>query len=91
VSARDRLAVIISAELLDLVDAYVDERVALTVAEFTPAATNGVPEWLTLAAAAERLDCSVDAVRMRVKRGRLQARHQGRRVYVSRASVDGLA
>jgi hypothetical protein len=91
VSARDRLVGIVSAELLDLVDAYVDERVAIAVAEFTPAATNGMSEWLTLAAAAERLDCSVDAVRMRAKRGRLEVRHQGRRVYVSRASVDGLA
>ena len=44
--------------------------------------------WLTLDQEADRLACSVDAVRMRVKRGRLEARHHGRRVYVSRSSVD---
>jgi hypothetical protein len=48
------------------------------------------PEWLTLAEAGVRLGCSPDAVRMRVKRGRLQARHQGRRIYVSAASVERL-
>ena len=46
--------------------------------------------WLTLAEAAERLGCSPDAVRMRVKRGRLRARRQGRRVYVSAPDVDGI-
>jgi hypothetical protein len=48
------------------------------------------PAWLTLEQAAKQLDCSADAVRMRVNRGRLVARHQGRRVYVSRRSVEGL-
>jgi DNA-directed RNA polymerase specialized sigma24 family protein len=90
VSARDRLAGIVSAELLDLVDAYVDERVAAAVAESTPATTNLAHEWLTLEQAGQRLSCSVDAVRMRAKRGRLEKRHVGRRVYVSRASVEGV-
>jgi hypothetical protein len=89
VTDRDRLAGIIGAELLDLIDAYLDERVEARVAELAPTATNGAPEWLTLEQAGERLDCSVDAVRMRAKRGRLVSRHIGRRVYVSRASVDG--
>jgi excisionase family DNA binding protein len=48
------------------------------------------PEWLTLAQAAARLGCTSDAVRMRVKRGRLEARRQGRRLYVSAASVERL-
>jgi excisionase family DNA binding protein len=47
--------------------------------------------WLTVDEAAEQLACSRAAVRMRVKRGRLEARRQGRRVYVSRDSVDRLA
>ncbi len=47
--------------------------------------------WLTLAEAGERLGVSPDAVRMRAKRGRLEVRHHGRRVYVSAASVDRLA
>jgi excisionase family DNA binding protein len=46
--------------------------------------------WLTLAEAAERLGCSRDAVRMRVRRGRLEHRYQGRRLYVSAESVDRL-
>lgn len=47
--------------------------------------------WLTLPQAGERLGCSPDAVRMRVKRGRLEYKRQGRRLYVSRASVDALS
>jgi excisionase family DNA binding protein len=50
---------------------------------------NGV-RWLTLEQAAARLGCSPDAVRMRVKRKRLEGRRQGRRLYVSAASVDDL-
>ena len=46
--------------------------------------------WLTLAEAADRLGCSPDAVRMRARRGRLDTRHQGRRLYVSAASVEAL-
>jgi len=46
--------------------------------------------WLTLAQAGERLGCSPDAVRMRVKRGRLEHRRQGRRLYVAASSVDDL-
>jgi len=46
--------------------------------------------WLTLREAAERLGCTPDAVRMRIKRGRLEHRHHGRRLYVSAASVEQL-
>jgi hypothetical protein len=49
------------------------------------------PLWLTYEQAAERAACSIDAVRMRAKRGRYQTHHVGRRAYVSRASVDGTA
>ena len=85
-NARDRLGAAVSAQLMELIDAYVDERVAQALA-----AIDSRPPWLTLEQAAERLDCSRDAVRMRVKRGRLVARRDGRRVYVSRDSVDRLA
>ena len=47
-------------------------------------------EWLTLEQAGRRLGCSPDAVRMRVKRGRLRTRRPGRRVYVSAVSVSDL-
>jgi excisionase family DNA binding protein len=46
--------------------------------------------WLTLHEAAEQLGCTPDAVRMRIKRGRLEHRRHGRRIYVSAASVDRL-
>jgi excisionase family DNA binding protein len=51
-------------------------------------AADAARRWLTLEEAGERLGCSADAVRMRLKRGRLEARRQGRRVYVSAASVE---
>ncbi len=89
-TGRDRLAGLLGAELLAALDAYVDERVAQALAAAAPAG-NGAAAWLTLEQAAERLGCSADAVRMRAKRGRLEHKRQGRRVYVSRASVDGLA
>jgi excisionase family DNA binding protein len=73
----------------DLVET-VTQRAAAIVLERC-ALAESEPLWLTLDQAAQRLDCSTDAVRMRVKRGRLVARHQGRRVYVSRQSVDGLS
>jgi excisionase family DNA binding protein len=61
--------------------------------ELDDAITNRLAErkpWLTLAEAAERLGCSTDAVRMRVKRGRLEHRRQGRRLYISAESLDRL-
>jgi excisionase family DNA binding protein len=48
------------------------------------------PRWLTLEQAAPRLGCSRDAVRMRARRGRLEHRYQGRRLYVSADAVDRL-
>jgi excisionase family DNA binding protein len=47
-------------------------------------------KWLTLDEAAVQLGCSRDAIRMRVVRGRLEARRQGRRLYVSAQSVQNL-
>jgi helix-turn-helix protein len=46
--------------------------------------------WLTLSEAAGRLGCTPDAVRMRVRRGRLEHCYQGRRLYVSADSIDRL-
>jgi excisionase family DNA binding protein len=64
--------------------------VVLEALEHERTAKNGA-RWLTLEQAAKRLDCSPDAVRMRVKRKRLEGRRQGRRLYVSAASVDDLS
>jgi len=71
--------------LVAAIEQLVDERVARAVAELR------VPPppspWLTVQQAAEFLGCTEDAVRMRIKRGRMMARRQGRRVYVARSSV----
>jgi len=88
VTARDRLRVVLAPDLLELIEAMVDERVDARMTEL--AAATEAPEWLTLEQAGARLGCSPDAVRMRAKRGWLATRHVGRRVYVSRASVDGV-
>jgi excisionase family DNA binding protein len=70
------------------------ERIAMRAAEIVlerqAAAAGEARRWLTLEEAGDRLGCSSNAVRMRVKRGRLESRRQGRRVYVSAASVNAL-
>lgn len=87
-TARDRLAAALAPELLAALEQLVDERVAVALAAVEPAGDGA--RWLTLDQAADRLGCTADAVRMRVKRGRLESRKQGRRVYVSARSVDAL-
>jgi excisionase family DNA binding protein len=89
VTARDRLAGVLAPEVLEALEQLVDERVTERLAELH--GSGDAPPWMTLDQAAERLGCTTDAVRMRVKRGRLDARRQGRRLYVSLASVDRLA
>jgi excisionase family DNA binding protein len=88
VTARERLGLALSPELLAALEDLVDERVAEAFA--SSARSDGL-RWLTVEQAAERLSCSSDAVRMRVKRGRLEHRRQGRRLYVSAEAVDRLA
>jgi hypothetical protein len=46
--------------------------------------------WLTVREAAVMLGCSEVAVRHRVRRGRLQGRFQGRRLYVATGSIVDL-
>ena len=86
-AGRTRLASLLGPTLFEAIESYVDERIAEVARETSPA--NGALEWLSLRQAARDLDCTPDAVRMRVRRGRLEGRHQGRRLYVSRRSVDG--
>jgi excisionase family DNA binding protein len=89
VTARERLLRSLAPELVEAVEQLVAERVAEALAEARPADDGA--RWLTLEQAAARLGCSPDAVRMRANRGRLESRRQGRRLYVSAASVDRLA
>jgi excisionase family DNA binding protein len=67
------------------IEQLVDERVARAVAGIQAPAPTAL--WLTVPQAADMLGCTPDAVRMRIKRGRLATRRQGRRVYVARKSV----
>jgi excisionase family DNA binding protein len=90
VSVRARLEAVLAPDVVDAIEQLVAERVRAELA--AAAQANGLArKWLTLKQAGERLDCSADAVRMRVKRNRLEARRQGRRVYVSAEGVDNLA
>ena len=84
----ERLELTVPAELVEAIA----ERAAAIVVERLAheRRDDDGARWLTLAQAAERLGCSPDAVRMRVKRGRLDHRRQGRRLYVAAASVDEL-
>jgi excisionase family DNA binding protein len=72
-------------ELGAAIEQFVDERVALVVAELQAPAP--ASPWLTVPQVAALLGCSPEAVRMRIRRGRLVTRRQGRRVYVARSSV----
>ena len=51
----------------------------------------GGKPWLTVAEAAELLGCTPVAVRHRVRRGRLEGRYQGRRLYVAAQSILALS
>jgi hypothetical protein len=89
VSPRERLAAVLSPELVEAIEALVAEEVEQRLAVLDVPRRTG-PAWLTLEQAGARLGCTPDAVRMRTKRGRLESRRQGRRIYVSAESVDRL-
>lgn len=88
--AQRRLAAMLGPELLAALEAYIDERIREGIAAALAHVESSAPRWLTLEQAGELLGCSPDAVRMRVKRGRLESRRQGARLYVSRQSLDQL-
>jgi excisionase family DNA binding protein len=78
-SGRQRLERILASEPLAALDEYVRELVDEYVANV---ARSDKREWYPLDEAAQLLGCSYDAVRMRVRRGRLESRRQGRTVLV---------
>lgn len=84
-SKNGNLDALLGPELVAVIEQLVDERVARAVAELRVPAPPS--PWLTVAQAADLLGCSEDALRMRIRRGRLASRRQGRRLYVSRRSV----
>ncbi|HZQ03704.1 MAG TPA: helix-turn-helix domain-containing protein [Gaiellaceae bacterium] len=85
---RGRLQAAFAPDVVEALEQLVAETVRLELDARTEA-TNG-RRWLTVAEAAERLGCTTDAVRMRVARGRLEHRRQGRRVYVAASAIDNL-
>jgi hypothetical protein len=80
VNARDRLELALSPQLLDALDEYVRDVVDGALRDKRARAERG--DWVPLAVAADRMGCSTDAVRMRVNRKTIEARRQGRRIYV---------
>ena len=87
---RDRLAAVLAPDVLDAIEELVAEQVRAELERRRDTAPVSGARWLTLEQAGERLGCSRDAIRMRVKRGRLEYRRQGRRLYVSAENVDTL-
>ena len=85
-SAQSEFEQFFAPELVAILERFIDERIAL--ANQLPAVAE--PRWLTINQAAQRLGCSPDAVRMRARRGRLETRRHGRRLYISARSVDSL-
>jgi hypothetical protein len=85
-NGRERLADVLAPDVLAALDAFVDERIAAALA--TQPTDNGHGRWVTLEEGATLADCSVDALRMRISRGRYRSRRDGARVYVLRADVD---
>ena len=88
---RATLERLLAPEVLHALDAYVRELAEEIAAKHqTNAEFAGGKPWLTVAEAAEALGCTEVAVRSRVRRGRLRARYQGRRLYVATASIIDL-
>jgi hypothetical protein len=77
---RDLLELVLSAEVLAVLDEHIRDVVAEAVRQ--ERARQPRREWLTLAEAAVEYGCTEAAMRMRAKRGTVETRRQGRRLYV---------
>jgi hypothetical protein len=89
---RATLERLLAPELLAALDEYV-QLVAEDVVERNRVAADGLAAgkpWLTAAEAGELLSCTAKAIRARCKRGRLEHRYMGRRLYVSARSIQAL-
>jgi excisionase family DNA binding protein len=87
---RVRLEQVFSAAVLDFVEEWVRAVIREELENEHERNGEASKKWLTTEEAAERLGCTPKAIRERIYRGRLEARYQGRRVYVSADSVDDL-
>jgi len=86
---RELLQRLFAPEVVDALERLVDERVRGALESVSAAGSSRT--WLTLEEAGRELGYSANAIRMRIGRGRLEARRQGRRVYVSAASIRSLS
>jgi ABC-type sulfate transport system substrate-binding protein len=78
---RALLELLLSPQALEVLDEHVRRVVAEAVRDEL-ARQAPARRWLTLDEAAREYGCSTDAMRMRVKRGSIESRRQGRRLYV---------
>jgi excisionase family DNA binding protein len=85
-----RLEALLAPAVVHALQDLVDERVRAELGAHAAAGTEHARRWFTIPEAAIALGCSPDAIRMRIARGRLEHRRQGRRVYVSAAAIDEL-
>jgi hypothetical protein len=76
----DLLELLLSAKLVAALEQHVREVAAQAVRE--ELARQPQRQWLPVEQAAKRYGCTPEALRMRVKRGTVEARRQGRRLYV---------
>lgn len=88
-TARDRLAGLLSADLVELIEATVDERVEQPLAEGQQ--ENGGSPWLSVVEAAGYLRVSERQVQRLVARGRVRSSTVGRRRLLHRDDLDKAA
>jgi hypothetical protein len=81
VNARpDLLELLLSPDVVAALDEHIRDVVIDTIREERARVERG--EWVPLTVGAARLGCTADALRMKAKRGTIESRRQGRRVYV---------
>lgn len=89
-TAVHRLEALLAPGVVHALQDLVDERVRAELGSNAARGAGLARRWLTIPEAALALGCSPDAIRMRVARGRLEHRRQGRRVYISAAAINDL-
>lgn len=90
-SRMDPLTVLeraLAPEVVAAIDALIEQRAEdITERRLAHIELTVAKPWLTVAEAAVALGCSEVAIRARHKRGRLEGRYQGRRLYIGTASI----
>ena len=87
-ATRDRLAAVVSAELVELLEALVDERVAEALAAAAGSANDS--PWLSVLDAAHYLGLSERTMERAIAKGRVRSTAVGRRRLLHRDDLDAL-